>query len=126
MSAQGKAIFLQIADRVMDAAVAGTYRPGERIPSVRELAATLEVNANTVMRSYEWLERHGLIYNRRGIGFFMADDAKKRILDLRRSEFLNEEAPRLFSRLSALGISPDELADLYRAYDNKDYIVIRI
>ena len=69
-----KAIYLQIADKISDDILLGTILPGARIPSVREYASTLEVNANTIMRSYEYLERQGVIFNRRGIGFFITDE----------------------------------------------------
>lgn len=60
-----KAIYLQIADKICDDILTGHFLAGARIPSVREYAASLEVNANTVMRSYEYLERLGVIFNRR-------------------------------------------------------------
>lgn len=64
-----KAIYLQIADKICDDIMLGALKDGDRIPSVREYAASMEVNANTVMRSYEYLERNDVIFNRRGIGF---------------------------------------------------------
>ncbi len=62
-------IYLQITDGIMDQILDGTYPPDGRIPSVREYAAKVEVNANTVMRSYDWLQQQQIIFNRRGIGF---------------------------------------------------------
>ena len=61
-----KAIYLQIADRIMDRIMDGTFAADQRVPSVRELAAEVEVNPNTVVRSYEWLEQRGIIFNKRG------------------------------------------------------------
>ncbi|MDE5744181.1 MAG: GntR family transcriptional regulator, partial [Paramuribaculum sp.] len=58
-----KAIYLQLAERLMDSIIAGKYAPGSRIPSVREYAAEVEVNPNTVVRSYEYLEQKGVVYN---------------------------------------------------------------
>ena len=112
-------IYLQIADGVMDSVISGEYSPGERIPSVRDYAAKVVVNFNTVMRSYDWLQQHGVIYNRRGIGFFIADDARERIATMRREAFFSEEADHFFSRLRSFGLSPDDLAALYRAYLDK-------
>ena len=63
-------IYLQIADRICYDIMSGVYNPDDRMPSVREYAASVEVNANTVMRSYEYLSTRDIIYNRRGIGFF--------------------------------------------------------
>lgn len=63
-----RAIYLQIADKIMDDIMAGLHPVEERIPSVREYAAMVEVNANTVMRAYDYLTREEIIFNRRGIG----------------------------------------------------------
>ena len=58
---ESKAIYLQIADRICDEVLLGQYQEEERIPSVREYAAVVEVNANTVMRSYDYLQTQGVI-----------------------------------------------------------------
>lgn len=67
---ESRAIYLQIADRICDDILLGQYEEEGRIPSVREYASIVEVNANTVMRSYEYLQSQEVIYNKRGIGFF--------------------------------------------------------
>lgn len=67
-----KAIYLQIVDRICDDIMTGKYDADSRLPSVREYAVAAEVNANTVMRSYERLAARELIYNKRGIGFFVS------------------------------------------------------
>ena len=73
---ESKAIYLQIADHICDEVLLGQYQEEERIPSVREYAAVVEVNANTVMRSYDYLQTQGVIYNKRGIGYFVKSFAK--------------------------------------------------
>ena len=65
-----KAIYLQIADRICDEILLGTYGEEERIPSVREYASVVEVNANTAMRAFDYLQSLQVIYNKRGIGYF--------------------------------------------------------
>lgn len=67
---ESKAIYLQIADRICDEILLGQYQEEERIPSVREYAAMVEVNANTAMRSFDYLQSQDIIYNKRGIGYF--------------------------------------------------------
>ena len=67
---ESKSIYLQIADRICDEILQGQYMEEERIPSVREYAATVEVNANTVVRTYDYLQGQEIIYNKRGIGYF--------------------------------------------------------
>lgn len=111
-----KAIYLQIADKICDDILTGHFLAGARIPSVREYAASLEVNANTVMRSYEYLERLGVIFNRRGIGFFIADMARDVIVNERKQTFLNGEMKYLFHQLMLLGISPEEAKTMYENY----------
>ena len=114
-----KAIYLQIADKICDDVVGGQLEAGARIPSVREYAASLEVNANTVMRSYEYLERSGVIFNRRGIGFFISDTARETIVAERRESFLKGEMPYFFHQLMLLAVSPDEVKTMYENYLNE-------
>ena len=73
---ESKAIYLQIADRICDEILLGQFGEEERIPSVREYAAIVEVNANTVMRSFDYLQSQNIIYNKRGIGYFVSTGAK--------------------------------------------------
>lgn len=114
-----KAIYLQIADNICDAILQGEFIEGERLPSVREYAASIEVNANTVMRSYERLASMELIFNKRGIGFFVADDAKHRIDKMRSEEMMHQQLPPIFKVLHLLGVTPDELRDAYKNFITK-------
>ena len=115
-----KAIYLQIADDICDKILTGTFVPDERIPSVREYAAQVEVNVNTVMRAYDYLSSLEIIYNKRGLGFFAATDARLRVIDQRRRELLGDTAVNLFRQLDMLDITPARLADMYQQYlDNK-------
>ncbi|MBS7374563.1 MAG: GntR family transcriptional regulator [Muribaculaceae bacterium] len=113
-----KPIYIQIAEHICDDVLAGIYRADERIPSVREFAASVEVNANTVVRSYDYLQQSGIIYNKRGLGYFVADGAAKIITDMRRKQILGDELSLMFSRMATIGISPDELQRLYTEYLN--------
>lgn len=115
-----KAIYLQIADGICDSVLSGTLAPGDRIPSVREYAARMGVNANTVMRSYDYLDQKGVIFNRRGIGFFISPDALVNIRRERRENFFNVEADAYFQRMAAIGLTPEEVASLYSAYLGKN------
>lgn len=110
---ESKAIYLQIADRIADEILLGHYPEEERIPSVREYAAVVEVNANTAMRSFDYLQSQNIIYNKRGIGYFVSVGAKKLILSLRRESFLKEDLEYFFRQLSTLGISLDEIGEMY-------------
>lgn len=114
-----KAIYLQLADTIMDSILAGVYPLGERLPSVREYAASVEVNANTVMRTYDHLQQLGVIFNKRGVGFFVADNAPEVILSTRREIFFHTETPYFFSRLKQFGVAPDTLAQMYKEFLNQ-------
>lgn len=107
---QDKAIYLQMADRLCDEILSGKYGPGERIPSVRELAVYLGVNANTVVRTYEALSLQGIIQTRRGLGYFVTEDARDRIMNARRRHFMDETLPELFRQMQLLDIPPETLA----------------
>lgn len=113
---ESKAIYLQIADRIADEILLGHYPEEERIPSVREYAAIVEVNANTVMRSFDYLQSQNIIYNKRGIGYFVSVGAKKLILSLRREIFMKEELGYFFRQLSTLDIPLDDITQMYREF----------
>ena len=114
-----KAIYLQIADRIGDQIIAGSLTPGGKVPSVRELAAEIEVNANTVARTYDHLQQNGIIYTKRGLGYFVSPDAKEKIVNLRRQQLMQGEMDYFMGQLKAVGITPDELRQLYSDYLNK-------
>ena len=105
-----KSIYLQICDAICEQILSGVLKPDERIPSVREYGAEIGVNPNTIMRSYEKLTADGIIYNKRGIGYFISPDACKTVLAAQRKEFLEEELPQILRRMKLLGITIDELA----------------
>lgn len=113
---ESKAIYLQIADRICDEILLGRYKEEERIPSVREYAAMVEVNANTTMRSFEYLQSQHIIFNKRGIGYFVSAGAAELILSLRRVSFLKEEVEYFFKQLYTLNIAPEEVKGMYKEY----------
>ena len=110
---QNQAIYLQIADHVNERILSGTWAEGERIPSIREMSEEIEVNPNTVMRSYGYLQDLGIIYNQRGIGYFVAQDAYRKTLELKKKNFIRRELPRIFRTMDLLHLSCDDLRDLY-------------
>ena len=104
-----KSIYLQICDAICEQILSGTLKPDERIPSVREYGSEIGVNPNTIMRSYEKLTGDGIIYNRRGIGYFISPDALQTVLEAQRKEFMEEELPQILRRMKLLGIDPSTL-----------------
>ena len=113
-----EAIYLQIAGYVSELILRGKWPPDSKIPSVRELAGDLQVNPNTVMRTYELLQSQGVLYNKRGIGFFVAPAAVEQVQSTRRERFLSQELPEVFSTMLLLGIGLPEVQRRYEEFKN--------
>ena len=111
-----KAIYLQIAERICEEILLNIYSEEERIPSVREYAVIVEVNFNTVMRSFEYLQMSDIIFNKRGIGYFVSAGAKKKIHSLRKSHFLENEINEFFRQIHLLDIPIEEITGMYQQY----------
>ncbi len=111
-----KPIYLQIADYVFDKILSGEWTAGERIPSVRELGANLQVNPNTVVRTFDFLQGESIIFNKRGIGYFVAEEALQRIVKLNRAKFFSSQLPSMFKTMNALGISCTEILTQYEDF----------
>lgn len=107
-------IYAQMAERLSDEILQGKYAADEKIPGVREYSALLEVNVNTAIKAYDLLSTRGIIYNRRGLGYFVSPDARQIILDARRTEFLHDFLPEFLRRMRQLGISMDTIEEAYR------------
>jgi GntR family transcriptional regulator len=114
-------IYLQIADFVCEKILLGTWKPEERIPSVRELAVQLEVNPNTVMRTFEYLQQQEVIYNQRGLGYFVSPSAAKNTLAMRKQEFLDNELPPLLRNMYLLGITLEDVQKKYTQYITENF-----
>ena len=104
-----KPIYLQMADRLCDEILAGTYKDDDRIPSVREYAVMLEVNTNTAVKTYDELSRANIIYNKRGLGYFVTPGAAEKIREERRRVFKEKQLPELFRQMRLLGVSMEEV-----------------
>lgn len=115
-----KAIYLQMADRICDDILSGRYGAGERIPSVREQSETLQVNTNTVVRAYDNLTRLGIIYTKRGMGYFVSEDARACILENRRKAFMEEKLPELFRQMKLLDIPIETVDGLWGKFEQKN------
>lgn len=107
-------IFRQIGDFLCDRILSGEFPEGEKLPSVRDLAVELEVNPNTVVRTYQYLQEMNIVMQKRGMGMFTADGAQKIIKENRKDEFIREELPRFFKIMASLEL---ELADLQKYYN---------
>lgn len=111
-----KAIYIQIKDLVMERILLGEWLPDEKIPSVRDLGTDIEVNPNTVMRSYDLLQQSEIIYNKRGLGFFVSTNAVEIINSEKKKEFVENELPTLFKTIDLLKMEISELIERYEQY----------
>lgn len=109
---QNKPIYMQIADNICESILKEELKPESRIQSVRELGAELGVNPNTVMRCYEKMTSDGIIYNKRGIGYYVSEKAKDIVLEKMRKEFLADELPLIVKKMKLLGIDLSALKSI--------------
>jgi len=116
---KSQTIYEQIADIVRENILTDKWQAGDKIASVRELAAEIEVNPNTVMRSYSSLQEQGILFNKRGIGFFVSDKAQKIIHKMDKDIFIKEELPSIFRKMKLLHVDFEELRNLYNKSKSK-------
>jgi DNA-binding transcriptional regulator YhcF (GntR family) len=115
------AIYLQIADYICERILLKQWKSGERIPAVREMAVLVEVNPNTVMRTYEFLQGQNIIQNQRGIGYFVGPDGIKNATEYRRKEFVEKELPNIFRNIYMLGMDVEELKPRYEKFKKQNF-----
>ena len=115
-------IYLQIADYICERILLKQWKVDERIPSVRELAMQLEVNPNTVMRTYHFMQQQSIIYNQRGIGYFVSPDAIKNAMLYRKTEFIENELPVIFRNMNMLGMDLEELKPRFEKYKKQNLL----
>lgn len=116
-----QAIYLQIADYMCEQVLLEKWKQEDRIPSVRDLAVQLEVNPNTVMRTYEYLQQYEIIYNKRGIGYFVAAGALKKIKQMKKERFMVNELPQFFRNIYLLDLELDELKTHYEKFKKSNF-----
>jgi len=119
---ENEAIYLQIAAYVSENILLEKWLAENKIPSVRDLATDLQVNPNTVMRTYEYLQNQEVIYNRRGIGFFVAPDSINKVKAFRKEQFLQRDLPAFFRNIYLLDVSLEEIESRYEAFKLEHYV----
>jgi GntR family transcriptional regulator len=110
------AIYIQIAEYVCEQILLKKWKLGDKVISIRDLAITMEVNPNTVQRAYDFLQQRDIITNRRGIGYFIEDDAMERILSFRREQFIENELPVFMRNIYLLNIDFKEIKALFEQF----------
>ncbi|WP_102422647.1 GntR family transcriptional regulator [Bacillus amyloliquefaciens] len=109
-----KPIYLQIADRIYYRLIRSELSPGDKLPSVREMAVQMKVNPNTIQRTYSEMERLGIVETRRGQGTFIAEryDLKAELKD----RLTKDVFKRFIQEMAELGLSPEEMLDGIKQY----------
>ena len=105
----GAPIYRQLKDRVIAMMLDGLLKPGDALPSVRQVAAEYQLNPITVSRAYQELADEALVEKRRGLGMYVTEEAAKKLLSSERDRFLHEEWPLVLERIQRLGLSMQEL-----------------
>lgn len=113
---ESNAIYLQIADQLCEHILKKIWKPEDRIPSVRDLAVQIEVNPNTVLRTYNYLQEKGIIFNRRGIGYFVTEDGYEKTKELKKDDFIHHELPALFKTMELLNMNAEDIQKHYKKY----------
>ena len=117
---ENKSIYLQLADIFCEQILVGKWGPLEKIPSVRDMGMMVQVNPNTVLRTYDHLQQKGIIFNKRGLGYFTEEDSVEKIMQYRKEDFFNNVLPKFFKTISLLNISPEEIMNKFKNY-SKDF-----
>lgn len=106
-------IYMQIADYFCENILLKNWKENEKIPSVREIAVLMEVNPNTAMRAFTELQDLGIIYNKRGIGYFVSEEGYNKALEFKKDNFVRKDLPGLFKNMKMLNLSCTDLEKLY-------------
>lgn len=117
---QNKSIYLQIADFIIESIIMNKWKECERIPSVRDMAVRIEVNPNTVLRTYTYLQEKEIIYNQRGIGYFVCNDAINKAISVAKKDFTHKELPKLFHTMNILKLNFTDIEKLYHEFINQN------
>lgn len=102
-------IYWQLKERTVAMILDGTLAEGEALPSVRIVASEFHLNPITVSKSYQALVEEDLVEKRRGLGMFVCEGARKKLITSERDKFLNDEWPAMLDRIEQLGLSVESL-----------------
>ena len=110
----GAPIYRQLKERVVAMMLDGLLKPGDPLPSVRQVAAEYQLNPITVSRAYQELADEALVEKRRGLGMYVTEEAARKLLVSERDRFLTEEWPQVMERIARLGLKLEELLAIGR------------
>ena len=107
-------IYKQIAGNFCETVLKKEWQANEKIPSVRDIAVQAEVNPNTAIRAYTYLQEQGIIYNKRGLGYFVSEDGYTKALEMRKTEFIDKDLPYIFKTMNLLGLKIEDIIQFYK------------
>ncbi|MEM1080911.1 MAG: GntR family transcriptional regulator [Pseudomonadota bacterium] len=113
-------IYWQLRERTVAAILDGTLPEGQPLPSVRQVAVDFQINPLTVSKAYQSLVDDALVEKRRGVGMFVVDGARNQLLSSERDRFLNDDWPKIVSRIDQLGLTVDQLLENQNGSDSRD------
>lgn len=113
-----KPIYLQIGDYIINNILKQKMKAGDKVPSVREFAILAEVTPNTALRAFQYLQDKKLVQNKRGIGYFISEEAPEIARQLKLNEFVNEQLPLIFKQMEILKLDFESLKNYYNNYKN--------
>ncbi|MDB5285502.1 MAG: GntR family transcriptional regulator [Mucilaginibacter sp.] len=116
-----QAIYLQIAEYVCEQILRKQWQLGSKIMSIRDLAVIMEVNPNTVQRAYDFLQQRDIITNKRGIGYFIEEDAIDRVISFKKEQFIENELPVFFRSIYLLKMPLDDLKARYQGFIDQNF-----
>ena len=111
-------IYLQIDEHIGEQILTQRWKPDDKIPSIRELAVQLEVNPNTVQRTYDFLQTQEVIFTKRGLGYFVTPNGEQNYLTWRKETFIQNELPIFFKQIRLLKMSFEELEKRFYEHEN--------
>lgn len=114
--AKSQTIYMQIADHISEQILTGQLQAGDKILSVREMATSIAVNPNTIMRTYSYLQERAIIFNKRGIGYFVSETALQTTREMKKQAFLEQYLPELFKNMNLLNIKFEDLKEMHENY----------
>ena len=118
---EGQAIYLQIVEYVCEQILLKQWLPANKIISIRDLAVAMEVNPNTVQRAYDFLQQREIITNKRGVGYFVDENAMGKVITFRKEQFIENELAVFFRNMYLLNISTEEIKARYEKFIEENF-----
>jgi DNA-binding transcriptional regulator YhcF (GntR family) len=116
---EGRPIFLQISERIEDDIIEGGLPEESQVPSTNQFAAFYKINPATAAKGVNLLVDEGILYKKRGIGMFVAEGAREKVINKRKEQFFEQYVTTMIHEAKKLGITVDHLTDMVRRGDEK-------